>query len=86
MSRILRNTSGGKAISGGALAPRSRRNNTLQVDSYFRGGAAGLPLLQHQDQGCGRLGPRAGHGTVWHQQKPLVRADFGGAESGHATD
>ena len=40
MSRIFRNTSGGKAISGGALAPRSRRNNTLQVDSYFRGGDA----------------------------------------------
>ena len=39
MSRILRNTSGGKAISGGALAPRSRRNNTSQVDDYFRGGS-----------------------------------------------
>ena len=48
MSRILRNTSGGKAISGGALAPRSRRNNTLQVDSYFRGGA-GLPVPTSSD-------------------------------------
>ena len=40
MSRINRNTSGGKAVSGGALAPRSRRGNTLQADAYWRGGGA----------------------------------------------
>lgn len=38
MSRINRNTSGGKAVSGGALAPRSRRGNTNQSDAYWRGG------------------------------------------------
>jgi len=35
--------SGGKAISGGALGLRSRRGNTNQVDSYWRGGGVGAP-------------------------------------------
>ena len=44
MSRTLRNTSGGKAISGGALSPRSKHvNSTLQVDSLRRGGSSGNP-------------------------------------------
>jgi hypothetical protein len=39
MPSFIRNTSGGKAISGGSLAPRSRRgNNTDQVNSYWSGG------------------------------------------------
>ena len=39
MSRSFRDTSGGKQVSGGALAPRSKKaNNTLQVDSLRRGG------------------------------------------------
>lgn len=38
MPSFIRNLSGGKAISGGALAPRSRRGNTGQVDSYWSGG------------------------------------------------
>ena len=37
----LQQTSGGKAISGGALAPRSRRSSTNQVNAYWRGGATG---------------------------------------------
>lgn len=42
MPSFIRNTSGGKAISGGALAPRSRRgNNTDQVNSYWSGGVSG---------------------------------------------
>lgn len=39
MPSFLTNMSGGKAIGGGALAPRSRRGNTNQVNSYWRGGA-----------------------------------------------
>jgi hypothetical protein len=42
MPSFIRNTSGGKAISGGALAPRSRRGNAVaQIDSYWRGGSTG---------------------------------------------
>jgi hypothetical protein len=42
MSRIKRNTTGGKAVGGGSLAPNSKRNNsTFQVDAYSRGGGAG---------------------------------------------
>ena len=41
MSKISRNTSGGKSVSGGALAPRSGRGNTAQTDAYWRGGSAG---------------------------------------------
>lgn len=42
MPSFIRNTSGGKAISGGALAPRSRRGNaTAQVAAYWAGGATG---------------------------------------------
>ena len=38
MPSFIRNTSGGTAVSGGALAPRSRRGNTNQADAYWRGG------------------------------------------------
>ena len=38
MSKISRNTAGGTAVGGGALAPRSRRGNTNQADGYWRGG------------------------------------------------
>jgi len=39
---FIRNTSGGKAISGGALQPRGRRGNAVaQVNDYWRGGATG---------------------------------------------
>jgi hypothetical protein len=38
MPSFIRNLSGGKAISGGALAPRSRRGNTGQVAAYWSGG------------------------------------------------
>ena len=40
MPSFTRNTSGGTSVSGGALAPRSRRGNTLQADAYWRGGGA----------------------------------------------
>jgi hypothetical protein len=46
MPSVIRNTSGGKAVSGGALAPRSRRGNTAQADAYWRGGE--IPPLQIQ--------------------------------------
>lgn len=38
MPSFHKNTSGGASVSGGALAPRSRRGNTLQADAYWRGG------------------------------------------------
>jgi hypothetical protein len=39
---FLKNTAGGKAISGGALQPRGRRGNTAQVASYWAGGVEEL--------------------------------------------
>ena len=42
MPSFIRNTSGGKAVSGGALAPRSRRGNTNQAASYWAGGAGDI--------------------------------------------
>ena len=45
MPSFLKNTSGGKAISGGSLSPRSRRgNNSDQVVSYWAGGV-GVPTV-----------------------------------------
>lgn len=44
MPSFLTNMSGGKAIGGGALAPRSRRGNTNQVDGYWRGGGASFSV------------------------------------------
>lgn len=41
MPSFLRNTSGGKAISGGALSPRNRRGDTNQIASYWAGGSVG---------------------------------------------
>ena len=38
MPSFHKNTSGGASVSGGALAPRSRRGNTNQADDYWRGG------------------------------------------------
>jgi len=44
VSRIKRNTTGGKAVGGGALAPNSKRTNaTFQVDAYSRGGLESAP-------------------------------------------
>ena len=43
MPSIIRNTSGGTSVGGGALAPRSRRASTAQVDGYWRGGASNPP-------------------------------------------
>jgi hypothetical protein len=44
MPSFIRNTSGGKAISGGSLAPRSRRGNkTDQVAAYWSGGGSNPP-------------------------------------------
>lgn len=42
MPSFLKNTAGGKAISGGALQPRGRRGNTAQVASYWAGGVEEL--------------------------------------------
>jgi len=39
MPSFIRNTSGGKAVSGGALSPRNRRGNTNPVASYWAGGS-----------------------------------------------
>jgi hypothetical protein len=39
---FLKNTAGGKAISGGALQPRGRRGNTAQIASYWAGGVEEL--------------------------------------------
>jgi hypothetical protein len=47
MPSLLKNTSGGKAISGGSLAPRTRRGNTDQVNSYWAGGGAAPLEVQY---------------------------------------
>ena len=44
MTIPFRDTSGGKAIGGGALAPRTKRTNTTsQVDGWRRGGSSSNP-------------------------------------------
>jgi hypothetical protein len=53
---FLRNTSGGKAISGGALQPRNRRGDTNQVASYWAGGSVAVAdklLVEYGLQGAG---------------------------------
>ncbi len=48
MPSFIRNTSGGKAISGGALAPRSRRgNNSAQASAYWAGGQVSLDAIEY---------------------------------------
>ena len=46
MPSLLKNTSGGKAISGGSLAPRTRRGTTDQINSLWVGTAAPIPSVQ----------------------------------------
>ena len=46
MPSFIRNTSGGASVSGGALAPRSRRGNTNQADAYWRGGVLDVGAFQ----------------------------------------
>jgi len=41
MARFDRITSGGKAVGGGSLAPRSQRGNTGQANDFWRGGTVG---------------------------------------------
>ena len=43
MPSFIKNLSGGKVISGGALSPRGRRGNTGQVAAYWSGGGGGNP-------------------------------------------
>lgn len=44
MPKVFRDTSGGKAVGGGALSPRTRKtNSTLQIDSWRRGGGSNPP-------------------------------------------
>lgn len=38
MPSFIKNLAGGKAVSGGSLAPRSRRGNANQVNAYWSGG------------------------------------------------
>jgi hypothetical protein len=47
MPRALIETFGGKAMAGGALAPRSRRGVQGQVDSVRRGGGKTPPVIQY---------------------------------------
>jgi len=48
MSRSAKTTSGGKAVGGGALSPRSKHvNSTFQVDGWRRGGGAGPIDVQY---------------------------------------
>ena len=63
MPSFVRNTSGGKAISGGALQPRGRRGNTNQVASYWSGGSSSVESLELLViAGGGGGGPQFGGG------------------------
>jgi len=63
MPSFIRNTSGGKAISGGALAPRSRRGNTAQVNSYWAGSTpVALSIEAFVVSGGGGGGNKSGNG------------------------
>ena len=79
MSKISRNTAGGKAVSGGALAPRSRRGNTLQADGYWRGGGA-LPIaFEYLVIGGGNGGSSGGGGNAGG-----YRTNVAGSTNGYA--
>jgi hypothetical protein len=65
MPSFIRNTSGGKAISGGSLAPRSRRgNNVDQVNSYWAGGGRPDFAAQVLVLGGGGGGGSGTHGAT----------------------
>jgi len=73
---FLKTTSGGKAISGGALQPRSRRGNTNQVVAYWSGGDSSIPvefLVLAGGGGAGGQGgpnafrPAGGGGAGWYR-------------------
>lgn len=74
MPSFHKNTSGGASVSGGALAPRSRRGNTNQADGYWRGGAVGglTPTLEY-------LVLAGGGGSGYASGAPSVGGAGGGA-------
>ena len=75
MPSFIRNTSGGTAVAGGSLAPRSRRGNTNQADAYWRGGGANSPTLVEYLVVAGGAGGGAG-----------VNATGGGGAGGARTN
>ena len=65
MSRIRKNTTGGKAVGGGALAPHSKRpNSVFQIDAYSRGGASGPAISFAFIGGGGGGGNYTGNYTI----------------------
>jgi len=69
MPSFTRNTSGGASVSGGALAPRSRRGNTNQADAYWRGGGGASfsseYLAINGGNGSTQTGIQGGTGGRW---------------------
>ena len=65
MPSFIRNTSGGKAVSGGALAPRSRRASTAQVSAYWSGGSADPLMIEYFAVGGGGGRSPGVYGAYW---------------------
>ena len=85
MPSIIRNTSGGTSVGGGALAPRSRRASTAQVDGYWRGGGAAPLEVQYLVLGGGgggggyQSGVSYGHGGNSGQWKSSTIGENSGS-------
>ena len=71
MPKFDRALAGGKAISGGSLAPRSRRGNTNQTDAYWKGGVVGLDLTAYNSIATTTVGS-GGVGTVTFSSIPAT--------------
>ena len=68
MPKFNRATSGGEAVSGGSLAPRSRRGDTNQVAAYWAGGGASFSseyLAINGGNGSTQTGIQGGTGGRW---------------------
>jgi hypothetical protein len=65
MPSFLKNTSGGKSISGGALAPRSIRGSTNQVAAYWAGGSADPLMIEYLAVGGGGGRSPGVYGAYW---------------------
>ena len=65
MPSIISNVAGGKAISGGSLAPRSNRGRTDQVVNYWAGGSPEPLMIEYMAVGGGGGRSPGVYGAYW---------------------
>jgi hypothetical protein len=83
MSGTKKFTTGGKAVSGGALSPRSGRGSTAQAAAYWAGGGPSLILFEYLVIGGGNAGGGGGLGIFGGGAGGGYRTNVPGSTNGY---